>query len=267
MEQLKNLLQKTDLPAVSAISEIITPEELKEAQEILTPEEIQTAFAIALREARLNKRAAIRTEEYRKKIFAQKPANCVSADQYYDWVLNKAKNEIKKFCLSEREEGIYKILCMYHTGDKQFEDHGYSFDKGILLYGGVGCGKTTMMRLMKENPVQTFAIVECMHVADQYQKEGAEVVHKFSKLTSVCFNDLGTEIESGESNHFGSKKNVMAEMILNHYERNQVKTFRMHFTTNLDADSLTQIYGKRVASRIREMCNIISLEGLGDKRK
>lgn len=200
---------------------------------------------------------------------AEKAPIDISAKDFYTWIWNKAKNEIKNFSLSEEEERIYKILAMYFTNDKGIEKMGLSLDKGLVLHGGVGCGKTTIMKLFRDNPSQPYGIVECMKIADQYkQKEGgADVIHQYSFLPSICFNDLGTEIESGESSHFGNKKNVMAEIILNHYERNERKKFKLHFTTNLAADEQGDLYGVRVRSRLREMCNIISLEGIEDKRK
>jgi hypothetical protein len=260
MDQLKNLIPdnlKTDQSGLS------------EDTEILTHEEIQEVTLRALSEARRHKRAAIKTEEYRKKIMAEKAPIQVSAQQFYSWVWNKAKNEIKNFSLSTKEIKLYELLAMYFTGDKAFEDAGYVLDKGLMLYGGVGCGKTTIMKLFRDNPIQPFGIVECMKISDQYkQKEGgADIIHQYSFIPSICFNDLGTEIESGESSHFGNKKNVMAEIVLTHYEKNEKKKFKFHFTTNLNADQQDKYYGPRVRSRLREMCNVISLEGIEDKRK
>jgi DNA replication protein DnaC len=261
MEQLKNLIPDSLKADPSQISE--------STEEILTPEEIQDVTQKALGEARRLKRAAIKTEEYRKKIMAEKAPIQVSAEQFYAWIWNKAKNEVKNFGLNGKERDMYELLCQYFTGDKKFEEKGYSLDKGLMLYGGVGCGKTTIMKLFRDNPGQTFGVVECMKISDEYKDKegGADIIHRYSFLPSICFNDLGTEIESGESSHFGNKKNVMAEIILNHYERNNEKKFRLHFTTNLNADMQEKYYGPRVRSRLREMCNIISLVGIEDKRK
>ncbi len=158
---------------------------------------------------------------------------------------------------------------MYFNNDPDFEIEGYSLNKGIMLHGGVGCGKTTMMKLFRDNPSQKFGVVECMHIADQYKDKeiGQQVIYRFINYPSVCFNDLGTEIESGDSSHFGNKKNVMAEIILNHYERNDSKIFKMHFTTNCNGAKLLLNYGVRVADRFNEMCNVISLDGIKSKRK
>lgn len=244
-------------------------EELREASEILTPEEIKIVVITALREARRLKIIERNTEEYNKKIRAEKAAIAASWQSFYSWIWNKGKNEIKDFNISEKEKAIYELLAKYFTMDKSIEDQGYSLEKGLWLYGGVGCGKTTIMKLFMVNPKISYGILECNTIADMYKDKetGPEIIQRYSYANAVCFNDLGTEIESGVSSHFGNKKNVMGEIILGHYEKNENKKFSFHFTTNLGADEIEKFYGTRVRSRLREMCNIISLEGIEDKRK
>lgn len=250
-------------------SEIITPEELKEASEILTREEIETTILLALREARRQKLITRNWEEHNKKIRAEKDAIAASWQSFYSWVWNKGKNDVKNFEIGANEKSLYELLAMYFTKDEGFEKQGYSLDKGLWLYGGVGCGKTTIMKLFMVNPKINYGIVECMTIADLYKDKetGPEIINRYTYAQAICFNDLGTEIESGTSSHFGNKKNVMGEIILNHYEKNYEKKFSFHFTTNLGADEIEKFYGPRVRSRLREMCNIISLEGIEDKRK
>lgn len=241
-------------------------EHSENCEEILTPEEIKEA----LENARRKKITDLKIAEYNRKLREPVIAPNISAEKYFDWVFSKAKATIDNFQLTKQEEKIYKLLCLYFSKDLRFEEEGYSLKKGIMLYGGVGCGKTTIMKLMRENPLQMFGVVECVAIADLYKDKeqgGGIVTNRYSSVPSICFNDLGIEIESGASSHMGNKKNVMAEIILNHYEKNEGKIFRMHFTTNLNAEALDKEYTIRVRSRLREMCNIISLEGIEDKRK
>jgi hypothetical protein len=224
---------------------------------------------MALREARLVKRAQLKTEEYRKKIFAEKQKPKPTSWQLFAFIEKKGKEEIKGFKLTEKEKELYQLLCKYFTGDKSFEESGYSLSKGLWLYGGVGCGKTELMKLFRSNPVEDFGVVESIKIADMYKDKeiGVQVIENYSRAKSICFDDFGTEIESGESSNFGNKKNVLGEIVLRHYALNDDKVFRYHFTTNLNAEQVGQLYGPRVRSRIREMCNIISLQGIEDKRK
>jgi DNA replication protein DnaC len=259
MEALKNLIPEHLLEKIPSTSE----------PEILTEEEIIEAVTIALEQARRKKITDAKIEAYRKKIMQpQAPVN-VSAEVFRDWIYNKAKEEVKNFNLNPKEEDIYFKLCLYFSGDKRIEEQGWSLDKGLYLYGGVGCGKTTIMRLFMVNPRIDYGVVQCLKIADMYKEKdrGQEVVHKYSNATAICFNDLGTEIESGEASHFGNKKNVLGEIVLNHYELNHEKKYNFHFTSNFGADKIEHYYGDRFRSRLREMCNIISLEGITDKRK
>jgi DNA replication protein DnaC len=237
------------------------------SEEILTPEEIEAALEAAkpevLRMAREEKKAKLAIIEYNRKIKEQSEAY-VSADQFMDWILRKAVKTIKNFAVSEREEQIYKNLALYFTQDKRCP---LDLRKGLWLFGGVGCGKTTIMELFSENPLMNYPVVQTSLIADEYKENGGKNLQRFYDVPSVCFNDFGFEIEEGSKSHFGNKKNVMAEIIQNSYEFNKEKKFRLHFTTNLNADQVEQYYGPRVRSRLREMCNIISLEGINDKRK
>ena len=55
--------------------------------------------------------------------------------------------------------------------------------------------------------------------------------------------------------HFGNEINALENVILNRYDK---KLFtKTHFTTNLSADEITEMYGTRVKSRLRKMCNMI----------
>jgi DNA replication protein DnaC len=232
-------------------------------EEILTPEEIQSVLRIAAE----HKLAEQRLIEYNRKLREPKPKVVVSAEKYYEWVITQAKENIKGFTISKEEEKLYKLLSLYFTEDKRFEDGGYSLKKGIMLWGAYGCGKTTIMKAFMQNPLSDFGVIPCRRVAEIYAEEGNEIVWRYAKVESICFDDLGTEAEAGLKQHFGNKKNVLGDIILNYYDTNSSKEFRMHFTTNLSTDQIEEIYGGRARSRLREMCNLISLEGINDKRK
>jgi hypothetical protein len=253
MEQIKDKLPKTPQGQVE-------PEE-----EILTQEEIQHT----LRLAREEKRRLLRVQEYEKKVFQEKEQLKIDPKKLYQWIVRQAEDQIQNFALSKEEEKIYKMLSLYFTGSSGFEKYGegFSLQKGIFLWGRVGCGKSSIMKIFMDNPLQSFGVISVRRVADIYKEQGSDVVYRYSQVKSICFDDLGTEIEEGVKSHFGNKKNVMADIILNYYDNNSTKNFKMHFTTNLDFDEIEKEYGIRVRSRLREMCNVISLEGINDKRK
>ncbi|MGV8830202.1 MAG: ATPase, partial [Breznakibacter sp.] len=80
-----------------------------------------------------------------------------------------------------------------------------------------------------------------------------------------CFDDLGTELTL---KHFGQECNVMTEILSSRYEHYIHNDMITHITTNLNADEIEEVYGLRVRSRLRQMCNLIAFPpDTPDKRK
>ena len=235
---------------------------LESFNDVLSHEEIQLCLTIA----KENKLAEIALKEYWENIKNPPPPELISEDKFYSIVIEKAKSEIPKFSLSQDEERIYRVLSLYFTNTEEFEAMGddFSLNKGLVLYGNVGCGKTTALKLFSHNPRQSFAVISCIKVANEFSKHGIEAVEKFfgmlvsgvPKLTygqkelGICFDDLGTE---SKKKHFGEEANVMEQIILSRYD----SKCPTHMTTNLSPDQIEEFYGARVRSRMREMFNVI----------
>lgn len=237
----------------------------------LTEEEI----SIALYLAKSAKYTEIKKIEYSAKISKEREIPVFTAYEFYNFIKSKAEKAIPGFRLSEPEKDIYKTIAMYFTGDKRFEtEFGFDLKKGLLLYGNVGCGKTTVMKMFMDNPSKSYAVIPCRRISADYQKEGVSGIEKYYGLMNpgvrmtfghmelgICFDDLGTE--SGAKN-YGNEANVMSEIILSRYE----SRVPSHITTNLSMDQIEEFYGVRVRSRMREMLNLIEFPiGLKDKRK
>lgn len=173
----------------------------------------------------------------------------------------------------------FEILKKYFTKDASIIDSGYSLSKGLILVGPVGCGKTTLMKVFSKNPQQSYSLISCRNLADKYKEKSMNGIYKyFDTIKNTmphlyygqlqlgwCFDDLGTE--SAKKN-YGDELNVMAEVILNWYDKLGIGFNKIHITTNLSAFQIEEIYGARVRSRMREMFNIIEFDlNEKDKRK
>lgn len=247
--------------------------------EVLTPEEVEDA----LRVARRTKAVARHEREYLAAISKPKEYPKPSLAEFRVAVLDKIKTAIPDYVLDNDNKHNFELLCLYFTGNPEFEkvDNGrYRLNKGIALLGPIGCGKTSMILGFNINPVNPFVSVSCRKVASDYalkEHGGSITIEKYSGVAEVpafeyfghkyvgrLFDDLGTE---NAKKHFGNESNVMEEIILNRYD-NPNLTGKTHITTNLSAEQIEELYGPRVRSRLRQMCNFLVFNPKGgDRRK
>ncbi len=197
------------------------------------------------------------------------------------WNIEDLRNHIlendKGFVVDQWNLNEFNLLCQYFSGDKNFEKgNKFSLDKGILMYGPIGCGKTRMMRAFAMNTFRPFGVVPCSDIADQYQEFGIDILQRFSSLMTVypkhnlgfsqlgrCFDELGTE---DTKSNFGNEANTMQNIITRIYNKKLAGNF--HITTNLDGNDIEEYYGQRIRSRIREMFNVIRFhKDCPDRRK
>ncbi len=168
---------------------------------------------------------------------------------------------------------VYKLIAYSLKDEPTCFQYGINLNKGILLTGPIGCGKTSLMNLMKYLTAteHKFFVKPCRDINFEFIQEGYQIIHKYSngKLyqsepRTYCFDDLGTE---NNLKYFGNECNVMAEILLSRYDLFISKKLFTHITTNLSATEIEKHYGNRVRSRLREMVNLIAFEkSTPDKR-
>jgi len=179
------------------------------------------------------------------------------------------------FKIYEEDKTIIHKLIAYITGHKEVARQlNINLEKGILLSGPIGCGKTTLMTLMKHlaTPQNKYYVKSCREVSFEFIKEGYEIIDRYSKpslhqskVGIICFDDLGTE---NNLKYFGNECNVMGEILLSRYDLFINKKVKTHLTTNLSASELEHFYGNRVRSRLRESFNLVAFNNNSrDKRR
>ncbi|WP_026713539.1 AAA family ATPase [Flavobacterium daejeonense] len=169
---------------------------------------------------------------------------------------------------------VYKLIAYFLKDEPTCFQLHINLNKGILLTGPIGCGKTSLMNLMKYLTAteHKFYVKPCRDISFEFIQDGYQIIHKYSKgklyeadPRTICFDDLGTE---NNLKYYGNECNVMAEILLSRYDLFISKKLQTHITTNLSASEIEKQYGNRVRSRLRELCNLIAFNNVAkDKRK
>jgi DNA replication protein DnaC len=160
---------------------------------------------------------------------------------------------------------IFKLIAYFLNDEITCFQLNIDLKKGILLSGPVGCGKTTLMNLMKTltSTEHKFYIKPCRDISYEFIQDGYDIIQKYSKgkhypdPKTICFDDLGTE---NNIKYFGNECNVIAEILLSRYDIFISKKIYTHITTNLSASEIETTYGNRVRSRLRNMLNLIAFD-------
>ncbi len=170
-----------------------------------------------------------------------------------------------RFRIVEQDLLIIRTLLHYFIRDESAcKKLGIHLNKGIMLTGPVGCGKTSLLTLMKYllPPKEQYGMNSCREISYNFSQKGYPIIQQYSGIhpfpsKAICFDDLGTE---SHLKFYGNDCNVMAEILLSRYDvmmRNRTLT---HITTNLTATELEKLYGSRVRSRLRAMVNLLAFD-------
>ncbi len=174
---------------------------------------------------------------------------------------------------AEDHELIAKILAYILRDEGNAQRFNLSLQKGIILSGPVGCGKTSLLSILRffQPGDNRYVMKSCRDVSFEFIQDGFSVIMKYSKQSfnqerprAYCFDDLGTE---NNLKYYGNECNVMTEILLSRYDFFISRQMMTHITTNLNSSEIESLYGIRVRSRMREMFNLINFDSSAkDKR-
>lgn len=230
-------------------------------KDFLEVELTEEETAEALRFAREQKHYLLKRIGYLEALNAPRKIKRYSAEEIQEYLK-------QALTIDEANKEVVWLLCLYFSDDQRFELEGFSLKKGLCLFGGVGVGKTTLMEKFFQNQRQSYSIRMCRQVEDEFAQRGDIVLREYAiakpspfddrdpyghQILGYCFDDLGTE---PPSKYYGKNTDVMAEVLLNRYDR-RIPFIQTHVTTNLSTDEINQRYGSRVSDRMEEMFNMI----------
>ena len=172
------------------------------------------------------------------------------------------------FKIYPEDKKILFLLSNYFIKDeKNCKKYNIDPNKGILISGPVGCGKTSLMRLVKNivPHLRQYEVIPARNIVFGFNHIGFKTIEDYGKEGFFCFDDLGAE---PTGRFFGKDCNVLGELLLSRHELFLQSKIKTHATTNLIADEMEERYGSRVRSRMRQMFNLINFDkNTRDKRK
>ena len=171
-----------------------------------------------------------------------------------------------RFQLTPEVRDLYKELIRYFHGDPEF--HG-DLNKGILLMGRTGTGKTLAMRVMKIyqqiDDIKfifnhklcrlNYEIITVNDLVSQFIKDSFDGIDQYCHRYVLCIDDIGSESE--QVKYYGNTLDVVSYILSERYAKRML-TFG---TTNYPIKVLEQKYDDRIVSRMYALFNFIEFNG------
>ena len=137
-------------------------------------------------------------------------SNTIQFDKCLEF-LDKAGKEFfhPKFRIWEEDHYIiFKLLVYFYKDKVNAAKHDIDLNKGILLTGPVGCGKTSLMTILRFilAPKEQYIMKSTRDITLEFIQDGFPVIYKYSKSSfqqksgelvpkTYCFDDLGVEVQ------------------------------------------------------------------------
>lgn len=184
--------------------------------------------------------------------------------------MNIARHIMPHFQVDERNKEIINDLFFYFH---KIEGGKLDPEKGIWLEGDLGTGKSTLMLIFSEHLRRYwngsgFKIYNCSTIANEYSSRDDDVLDRYTynrngytpgAKVAMCFDELGKE--PIPASRYGQKLNVMEHILHIRYTFWQTEKLPTYVTTNLDAQTVEDLYKDYIRDRRSEMFNIIAMTG------
>lgn len=169
---------------------------------------------------------------------------------------------------------ILKLLCWFFRDAAVAEKEGLCLDKGILLTGPPGCGKSAIMKIISTicDPPRKFTIKSSPRIVLEFAAEGYKAIDRYAVRSfcldqnprTVCFDDLGGECDMlNYEVHFNS----LARILSFRYEMFMEHKMITHITTNLDNAGLEDYYGPGFRRCLSQLFNQVAFPGKSVNKK
>jgi hypothetical protein len=170
------------------------------------------------------------------------------------------RNQDRNFVIDDNNEPIIKQLYYFATNNTSFEG---DLNKGILLQGKYGCGKTVLLEtysLLHNHIVQRFSLnypvllfFKSVELQEQIIKQSVNVFVR----KPLIIDEFGRESKTVQD--YGNIIRPLSELLS---LRSDAGTLT-HGTTNFILNTLSsdEFYGGMIGDRLKTMFNFITLQG------
>lgn len=198
--------------------------------------------------------------ERQEKIDAENKLKEAHTARYFYSLMGWTSKEVygKELLFNDQTKLLITAICFFLSKDIRFETElGYSLRKGILIRGISGLGKTFVVKCVTKNKFQPIGIISMLEIEKSIKSDG-EYNLTYNPKGIIYLDDVGTE--EAVVNHYGTKINFFKNYIELFYLENKDYN-KLIISTNNTFDEIEDKYGFRVRSRIKDMFNIIDIDG------
>lgn len=166
------------------------------------------------------------------------------------------------------------ILASYKSAYEYFVKRDLNkCKKGLLIIGGLGVGKSAMMRVMQrvfKDTNSRFRWVNAYDLKDLsevYTTSQIKEMYGYDLKMDMYIDDIGISVDV---KRYGNTVNIITEILMERYDLFISAGFKTHLSSNLltsitndvhNTPTLKSVYGSRILDRIKEMTEIITFKG------
>jgi DNA replication protein DnaC len=167
----------------------------------------------------------------------------------------------------------YKTAYEYFLKEKQKRSK-----KGLLLIGGLGVGKSAMMKIMQRLFKDTEArfkwvnAYELKDLSEVYTTSQIKEMYGYDLKMDLYIDDIGISLDV---KRYGNTVNIITEILMERYDLYINAGYKTHLSSNLVTNitnnikkipTLRMVYGARAFDRMIEMTNVIIFKGESQRK-
>ena len=187
-------------------------------------------------------------------------------EYFYKILKDRAWQNGETLIYNDQTAPIIRAICWRLSNDVKYQaELGFSFRKGLIIRGEPGLGKSWVIGLLADNPINPVQIITMNEIAESVRKTGEFNGVKFASHSLIYLDDVGTELSNIKN--YGNEVNWFKNFIEGIYAADKRQLRRVIFSTNCSAQEFEERYGFRVRDRIAEMFDVIDIAGTSLRRK